>query len=80
MTDTITAFERLVRTFKLMIYAGVVFILLGVGISFAFGGAAKYFVISGSIGGGGLTIFVGIREYIRGKAVLNQTRSERFED
>ena len=62
--DTTRAFDRFVHMFRLMIYAGIIFILLGVGISFAFVGAARSFVMSGSIGAGGLIIFGGIREIV----------------
>ncbi len=74
--DTTRTFDRFVHMFRLMIYAGIIFILLGVGISFAFVGAARSFVMSGSIGAGGLIIFGGIRGSLRGKAMLDQMNNE----
>jgi hypothetical protein len=76
MRNAVTSFERLVRLFRRMIYVGMVVIVLGVGVSFAFSGAARYFVAAGSVGASGLMIFVGVRESRRGKVMLDRIRSE----
>ena len=75
-SNAITAFERLVRQFGRLIYAGVFFAILGVAASFLISPSLRGFVISGSVGGGALMTFVGVREWRRGNAMLRRMREQ----
>ena len=74
VSDPVRSFERLVNQFRRMAYFGVAVGVLGTLASLGLSGSVPIFVLGGSLGAGGIMVFVGIREVRRGEAVLKRLK------
>ena len=72
--ESVAAFERLVRFFCLMALLGAALLVVAIAVGFLTEGATRAGLLGALCGTGGLMLFIGIREWRKGRRMAAQLR------